>query len=318
MAAKPRIVIALGANALAKWAERLQAVLPEADIVTRDSARATPDPHAPPADYALVWRPHPSLFEEQRRLKAIFNLGAGIDPLTVMPGFPRNVPLIRLEDAGMAGPMAQYALAVVLRYAYRFDDYVRRQAEREWAPRRPRPPSEVDVGVLGLGAIGCIVARTIADQGFRVRGYARTRRDLAGIRVFAGTPELPAFLTGLHVLINVLPLTADTTGILCRAHLERLADGAHVVNIARGAHLNEADLLALLDAGKLAGATLDVFIDEPLPPEHRFWDHPRITVTPHVSGVTLLDESVQQVAHKIRSLERGEPVSGIVDWKRGY
>ena len=315
---KPRIVIALGASALAKWRERLQAALPEADIITRDGARTTADPNATPADYALVWRPHPSLFTEQAALKAIFNLGAGVDALAAMPQFPRSVPLIRLEDAGMAGPMAHYALAVVLRYAYRFDEYARHQAAREWAPRRPRAPGEVEVGVLGLGAIGAVVARTLADHGFRVRGYARSRHELRGVRSYAGGSELPAFLTGLHVLINVLPLTADTAGILRREHLERLAAGAHLVNLARGEHLNEHDLLVLLDAGQLSGATIDVFDREPLPAEHPFWTHPGITVTPHVSGVTLLEDSVRQVAHKIRSLERGEPVSGVVDWTRGY
>ena len=218
----------------------------------------------------------------------------------------------------MARPMAQYALAVVLRQAYRFDEYARCQAAHRWAPRRPHAPGELEVGVLGLGAIGRAVAETIAGQGFRVRGYARTRREVPGVRTYAGAAELPAFLTGLHVLINALPLTSETTGILRREHLERLVDGAHVVNLARGAHLNEDDLIALLDAGKLGGATLDVFQREPLPPEHPFWSHSRITVTPHVSGVTMLDESVQQVAHKIRSLERGEPVSGVVDWTRGY
>ncbi|MGZ9032063.1 MAG: 2-hydroxyacid dehydrogenase [Burkholderiaceae bacterium] len=315
---KPRIVIAVGANALSKWEERVQSALPEADVATRDAERTTADGHATPADYALVWRPHPSFFAEQTRLKAIFNLGAGIDALAAMPEFPRAVRLIRLEDAGMAAPMAQYALAAVLRYAYRFDEYTRTQAERRWAPRRPHAPSQLEVGVLGMGAIGSAIASTIAAQGFRVRGYARTRRELPGIRSYAGAAELPAFLTGVHVLINALPLTADTVGILRREHLVRLADGAHLVNLARGAHLIEDDLLALLDAGKLSGATLDVFAREPLPAEHSFWTHPNITVTPHVSGVTLLEESVQQVAHKIRSLERGEPVSGVVDWTRGY
>lgn len=315
---QPRIVIALGANALAKWSERLHAALPDADIVTRDSGRTTVDEHAAPADYALVWRPDPSLFAEQKRLKAIFNLGAGIDALANMSGLPRSVPLIRLEDAGMARPMAQYALAVVLRLACRFDEYARRQAERQWTPRRPHAPGELEVGVLGLGAIGRVVAETIAGQGFRVRGYARLRREVPGVRAFAGAAELPAFLSGLHVLINALPLTPETKGILQREHLEQLADGAHVVNIARGAHLVDDDLVALLDAGKLGGATLDVFTTEPLQPEHPFWSHPRITVTPHVSGVTVLEESVEQVARKIRSLERGEPVSGVIDWTRGY
>jgi glyoxylate/hydroxypyruvate reductase A len=315
---KPRIVIALGSHGLAKWSERLQAALPEADVTTRSGERDEADEHAAPADYALVWRPHPSFFLEQKRLKAVFNLGAGIDALAAMPEFPRSVPLIRLEDAGMAEPMAHYALAVALRFALRFDEYAKGQAELRWAPRRPRAPAEVDVGVLGLGAIGSVIARTLHGQGFRVRGYARSRRTLAGVTSYAGVVELPAFLTGLHVLVNALPLTADTAGLLRREHLERLADGAHVVNLARGAHLNEGDLLALLDTGKLSGATLDVFVHEPLPADHPFWRHPAVTITPHVSGVTRLEESVGQVAHKIRSLERGEPVSGVVDWTRGY
>jgi glyoxylate/hydroxypyruvate reductase A len=315
---KPRVLLALGAESAAKWCQRLQQALPEADIMIRDAACSTADPHAPPADYALLWRPHPSLFEEQTRLKAVFNLGAGIDALTAIPGFPRKVPLIRLEDAGMARPMAHYALAVVLRYAQRFDEYAQNQQQRRWAPRRPRKPGEVEIGVMGLGAIGATVALTIAAQGFAVRGYARTRHQLESVKCYAGTAELPAFLSGLQVLINVLPLTPDTAGILRREHLQRLADGAHVVNLARGAHLQEEDLLALLAEGKLAGATLDVFDCEPLPPEHPLWTQPGVTVTPHVSGVTLLEESVEQVAHKIRLLERGEPVTGIVDWERGY
>jgi glyoxylate/hydroxypyruvate reductase A len=314
----PRVVVVLEADALPRWQQRLRSVLPEAEIATRDAANRAPDPNAPPADYALVWRPPASFFAEQPRLKAIFNLGAGIDALASMPEFPRSVPLVRLEDAGMAGPMADYALATVLRYAHRFDEYRRQQALRQWAPHRPHAAADVDVGVLGLGAIGAVVAARIVQHGFRVRGYARSPRALAGVRTFAGAAALPAFLSGLHVLINALPLTPDTAGILRREHLERLADGAHVVNLARGPHLVEEDLLDLLDRGKLGGATLDVFAREPLPPDHPFWTHPAVTVTPHVAGVTLVDESARQVAHKIRLLERGEPVSGVVDWTRGY
>jgi glyoxylate/hydroxypyruvate reductase A len=218
----------------------------------------------------------------------------------------------------MAQPMAHYALAAVLRHAYRLDHYARLQAERRWEPHQPPAPEQVAVGVLGLGAIGSAVATTLAREGFAVRGFARSRRSLDGVTTFAGAAELPAFLNGLDVLINVLPLTGDTMSILRREHLQRLADGAHVVNLARGAHLVDDDLLALLDSGKLGGATLDVFTVEPLPDDHPFWSHPCIAVTPHVSGVTLLPQSARQVADKIRALERGEPVTGVVDWTRGY
>ncbi len=174
------------------------------------------------------------------------------------------------------------------------------------------------MGVLGLGAIGGAIARTLAAQGFAVRGFARSRRELPGVRCFAGTPEFAAFLDGLDALVSVLPLTTDNRGILNRAALERLADGAHLINVGRGAHVVEADLLALLDAGKLGAATLDVFAVEPLPPAHPFWRHPRIFVTPHVSAETQVDEAAAQIAAKLARLERGEAVSGVVDRQRGY
>lgn len=313
----PTIVVAVETGVLAKWCDQLQRALPEATIHPRDAGGNTADPGAPRADYAVLWRPHPSFFLEQRHLKAIFNLGAGIDALAALPECPRDVPLIRLEDAGMAQPMAQYVLAAVLRHVYRFDRYAKLQREEVWEPKRPRAPADVAVGVMGLGAIGSSIADTLTAQGFAVRGWARQRRELAGVTVYPAH-ELAQFLDRLDVLVNALPLTAATSGILSRDNLVRLADGAHVINIARGAHLVEDDLLDLLASEKLSGATLDVFREEPLPPAHPFWCHEAIVVTPHVAGVTVVADSVRQVADKIRLLERGMPVSGIVDWKRGY
>jgi glyoxylate/hydroxypyruvate reductase len=313
----PTIVVAVADEALEKWCARLQLEFPDAAIYPRDATRAEVDPAAVAADYALVWRPDASLFAEQPRLKAIFNLGAGIDALAQMPGFPRDVPLIRLEDAGMAQPMASYVLAAALRFAGRLDTYARRQRERRWEPKRPRNPAHVKVGVMGLGAIGRTIAQRLVANDFAVRGYARSPRHVDQVEVFDGS-ALPAFLDGLDLLVNALPLTAETTGILCRANLQRLADGAHLVNLARGAHLVDDDLLELIGSGKLSGATLDVFREEPLPDMHPFWRNEAIAVTPHVAGVTVLEDSVHQVADKIRLLERNLPVSGVVDWKRGY
>jgi glyoxylate/hydroxypyruvate reductase len=313
--AAPAVLIAVEAKALKRWSEALQRELPDAQVFTREATKTVVDATAKTADYAVLWRPHASLFAEQRRLKAIFNLGAGIDALAAMPEFPRAVPLIRLEDAGMAGPMAHYVLAAVLRFMLGLGRYAQDQREHRWAPKRPRAPGDVRIGVMGLGAIGRRIAHTLIDQGFNVRGYVRHARAVDGLTVF---DTLAPFLDGLDVLVNALPLTAETSGILRREHLVRLADGAHLINLARGAHLVDEDLLELLDSGKLSGATLDVFREEPLPPDHPFWTHDAITVTPHVAGVTLVDESVRQVADKIRALESGAAVSGVVDWKRGY
>jgi glyoxylate/hydroxypyruvate reductase A len=313
-----KIVVCASGPAAERYAAALAAHLPAAEIFCRDARRAETDPTAAPADYAVVWRPPPALFEEQRRLRAVFNLGAGVDALLALPNLPPELPLVRLEDAGMAGDLAEYVLAAVLRVYRGFDRYAAQQAQAQWQPRACPPRARYAVGVLGLGAIGSAIARTLAAQGFAVRGFARSRHEVPGVRCFAGADEFAPFLDGLDALVSVLPLTADNRGILNRAALERLADGAHLVNVGRGAHVVEDDLLALLDAGKLGAATLDVFAVEPLPPAHPFWRHPKILVTPHVSAETQIEEAAAQIAAKLTRLARGEAVGGVVDRRRGY
>jgi glyoxylate/hydroxypyruvate reductase A len=275
------------------------------------------------ADVALVWKPPGALFDEQRNLRLIFNLGAGVDALLALPNLPRQVPLVRLEDAGMSEALAEYVLAAVLRVYRGFDRYAAQQRAGRWQPVPLRDRSGFNVGVLGLGVIGGVIAQTLARHGFAVRGFARGARQIDGVQCEAGPldPAAPAcarFLDGLDVLVGVLPLTASTRGALNAALFARLARGAHLVNVGRGAHLNEADLLAALDSGQLGGATLDVFTEEPLPAAHRFWSRPEILVTPHVSAETQIGPSVRQIAAKLAAWQRGHPVSGVVDPLRGY
>jgi glyoxylate/hydroxypyruvate reductase A len=171
---------------------------------------------------------------------------------------------------------------------------------------------------MGLGVLGMRVAQALRHFEFPVLGYSRTPKQLEGVRTFAGEAQLGSFLAASRVLVNLMPLTPDTENLLDRKTLAQLMSGGYVINVARGAHLVDEDLLALIDEGHLAGATLDVFRTEPLPPEHPFWKHPKITVTPHTSARTLRDETVAQIAHKIRALQRGEPIAGVVDRQRGY
>jgi glyoxylate/hydroxypyruvate reductase len=295
----------------------------QADLWWRDAARLEAGAGAQQADVALVWRPPAALFDEQRRLKLVFNLGAGVDALLAMPAFPRDVTLLRLEDAGMSEALAEYVLAAVLRVYRGFDRYALQQRGAQWQPQPLRERSDFRVGVLGLGVIGGAIARTLAGHGFAVRGFARSPRTIDGVRCFSGALDPAAaacagFLDGLDVLASVLPLTAATRGALGTALFARLARGAHLVNVGRGASLDEAGLLAALDSGQLGGATLDVFTQEPLPPAHPFWSRPQILVTPHVSAVTQMRPSVQQVTAGIAAWTRGEPVSGQVDLRRGY
>jgi glyoxylate/hydroxypyruvate reductase A len=182
----------------------------------------------------------------------------------------------------------------------------------------PHPRESFTVGVLGVGVLGAYVARSVASFGLPVRGFSRTARQVEGIDVYAGPAQFDAFLDGVKVLVNLLPHTAETHGVLNAGTFAKLTHGAYLINVARGAHLVEADLLAALASGQIAAATLDVFREEPLPDDHPFWREPRITITPHSSALTLRRESVVQIAAKITALARGEAVSGIVDVARGY
>jgi glyoxylate/hydroxypyruvate reductase len=312
-----RVVLSLPADADACWPDLFRAALPAAQLRVRDPAKPA-DPGAVPADYAVAYGRCESLFDEPNRIKALFTLSAGVAHLLRMPNLPRDVAVIRLEDAGMAEQMVRYVLAAALRLLQCLDVYANQQRAVRWEQHDPRAPESLKAGVMGLGVIGCQVALALAAQGFAVRGFSRTEKALDGVAVFAGDKRLDAFLDGLDFLVAVLPATPATEGILNRRTLSRLADGAHVVNIGRGAALVDDDLIALLDTGKLSGATLDVFREEPLPPGHPFWRRPEVLVTPHISCLTVPEAAVAQVAGKIAQLERGEPVTGVVAFERGY
>jgi glyoxylate/hydroxypyruvate reductase A len=187
-----------------------------------------------------------------------------------------------------------------------------------WSYRKPRNRADFPVGVMGLGVLGERVARALRVFEFPVNGYSRSPKQIDGVRCFAGAEQLGDFLQASRILVNLMPLTPETENILNQASLSKLQAGGYLINVARGRHLVEEDLIALLDSGHLAGAMLDVFRTEPLPAGHPFWQHPKITVTPHTSARTLRDESIAQIAGKILALQRGEPIRGEVDHQRGY
>lgn len=312
-----RVTVCLPRDDAEPWPGLFRVALPEASIDLRQPDSPVVAGTAP-ADYVVAVHPCTTVFAEHPAPKAAFTASAGVGHVLRLPNLPAGVPVIRVEDAGMAPQMVRYVLAAVLRFAQRIDTYASQQRAGEWEQHPPRAASSLAVGVLGLGVIGSAIARALVEQGFAVRGHARAEKRIDGVRSFAGSVGFVPFLDGLDVLVSVLPHTPETTGLLDRATLSRLATGAHLVNIGRGCVLVEEDLLALLDAGKLAGATLDVFRREPLPPEHPFWTRPEITVTPHIAGLTVPAETVAQIAAKIRRMERGEPVTGMVDRARGY
>jgi len=302
-----RILLHYAGRAAGAWHAAFVRALPEAEIVPwapRDTSAF---------DYAIVYKPTPEHAAALARVKAVFNLGAGVDPFLAMPVLPASVALVRLEDAGMAEQMAEYAAYAVLRVFRDFPRYADDQRARRWSPQRRADKSAFRVGVLGRR-----VAATLADLGFPVLGWSRGARAIEGVTTLAGAEGLRALLPRCRVVIALLPRTAETEGLLNRETLSLLPQGAWLVNLARGALVVEPDLVALLDEGRLGGAMLDVFVEEPLPADHPFWHHPRIEITPHVSGLTLVEPSVAQVAGKIRALERGLPITGVVDRERRY
>ena len=274
-------------------------------------------PDSPNADYAIVWQPSQAFFDSQPRLRAVFVAGAGIDSVLSLK-LPDNLPILRLEDAGMAAQMAEYVVHAVLRYFREFDAYAVQATRRHWQERASRSRRNYPVGIMGFGVLAERVARALISLDFDVHAWTRSNRGASNVHLFSGAESLAAFLNASRILVCMLPLTPDTQGIICRKTLDQLQPESYFINVARGAHVVESELLDALNEGRLAGATLDVSRNEPVPPEHPFWQHPRITLTPHIAGATLCAEAVEQILMKIDALERGIPVGGIVDRERGY
>ncbi|EPJ8657358.1 glyoxylate/hydroxypyruvate reductase GhrA [Klebsiella pneumoniae] len=275
-----------------------------------------------PADYALVWHP-PVEMLQGRALKAVFALGAGVDSILSKlrdhpDMLPLSIPLFRLEDTGMGRQMQEYAVSQVLHWFRRFDDYQALKLASRWQPLPEYRADEFTVGIMGAGVLGAKVAESLQPWGFPLRVWSRSRKSWPQVQSFAGQAELGEFLQGTRVLINLLPNTAETAGIINQTLLAQLPDESYVLNLARGVHVVEEDLLAALNSGKLKGAMLDVFSREPLPQESPLWAHPRVAMTPHVAAVTRPMEAITYIAETISRLERWEPVSGQVDRQRGY
>ena len=292
------------------WLDGLRAAFPGAEVAVWSAG-------ALPADYAVVWAPPQQFIDEQTRLKGIFNIGAGVDALLKLRLLP-GVPVVRLDDAGMSVQMAEYVCHAVIRHFREFNGYESDSAEGKWSYRKPRLRADFPVGVMGLGVLGERVSRALAQFDFPVRGWSRSAKVIPGVQCFSGEAGFNDFLAATRILVCLLPLTPETDSIMRQDTLARLQPGGYVINVARGSHLVDEDLIGLIDSGHLAGAMLDVFRTEPLPLAHPFWRHPKINVTPHTSARTLREESIGQIAEKIHALQRGEAVAGVVDPARGY
>jgi glyoxylate/hydroxypyruvate reductase A len=268
-------------------------------------------------EIALAWKPTPGLLASFRNLKLIVSLGMGVDHLLADDKLP-DVAITRIMDDGLVGQMSEYALYWGLWHHRDIEKYAASQRAKTWKPEEFIDSIHRRIGVMGLGTIGQDTARKFAALGFPTAGWSRTQKTLPGVETFHGPSGLPKFLGQTNILVNVLPLTRETRGIMDKTLFAALPKGSFVINMGRGGHVVDEDLLAALDSGHLSGAALDVFNVEPLPPEHPYWAHPRVHITPHMAGYTNPRTASPGVIDNIKALRAGQPLKNTVDAKTGY
>lgn len=295
------------------WTVPLAQLMPELKVAVHGRDSVAPET----VDYTLLFRPPPGFLAQFPNLRTVFSFGAGVDSILADGAYPKHIPLVRFVDELLSRAMAQYCVMHTLILHRRQRDLDSLQCLAKWRMLIPKPASDIRVGILGLGVIGQETAKILRDLGYDVAGWSRTRKDIDGIASFAGR-ERDAFLARSDILICLLPLTPETRGILNRETIMRLPTGAAIINAARGGHQVEHDLLEALDSGQLSHAVLDVFDTEPLPPDHPFWRHPKVTVTPHCAGLSDPNAVARSVTDNIRRIERGEQPLHLVDLERGY
>jgi glyoxylate/hydroxypyruvate reductase A len=296
-----------------RWVSRFRKVDAKLDI------RVWPDTGDPgEIRFAVVWKPPKGVLKRFPGLECIASLGAGVDHVLEDPDLPAGVPITRVVDPSMSQYMSEYVIMAVLNHLRLADFHRERESFGEWKPRMPMLAADNRVGIMGMGQLGGDAAAKLVTLGFPVAGWSRTPKAVEGVEAFYGAGELDRFLARSRFLVCLLPLTPETRGILCRRTFEKLPKGAYVINVARGGHLVEADLLEAIDTGHLTGACLDVFREEPLPEGHPFWAHPKITVTPHISSITNPAVIAPQIADNYQRVMAGKALRHVVNVERGY
>ena len=295
----------------AAWWPALQAALP-GEALVREGADLSG------VEIALVANPRQGLLARLPRLRFIQSLWAGVDRLLADSSLPRDVPLARMVDATMSQAIAQTALWAVLSLHRHHFDYAAQQRRREWRQHPQRRADEVTVAVLGLGEMGRAAALCLAGAGYRVTGWSTRPVALAGVATRSGAQALASVLGEAETVVNLLPLTPATRGLFGSSTFAQMRHGASLINLGRGGHVLEPDLLLALKTGQLRHAVLDVFASEPLAPDHGFWTHPQVCVLPHIAALTDPRSAAQVVARNVNALRSGAPLAHLVDRARGY
>ncbi len=296
---------------LTPWKEAFTKELGENNVITIDELKEGDE-----VTTAVVWNHRVELFQKIPGVKLVASLGAGVDHILSDPTIPENAVITRIISPILSEPMSNYCIGAVLYYKKQFDKYLEDKGAKKWHAEF-EPEREIRVGILGLGELGKDLAGKLHLLGFRVSGLSQSRKKLDGVVSFVSS-EIDDFLSQINLLICMLPATPETKDILSRDLFAKLNKGSFLVNVARGHHQVDQDILDALDSGQLAGAFLDVFPQEPLPKSSGLWTHPKVFITPHIAVVTKIEAAVPQIIRNHRAIENNEDLSGKVDREKGY
>lgn len=307
------IVIIRQDDKIELWKEALRAQDPKIEVY------GYLEPHDKAAvEVALVWKHPKGTLTDYPNLKYIASSGAGVDFLFEDESLPEDLPITRVVDTMLASDMSEYVIATIFSYLKHLQTYRVDQFHKVWSPKPYYRITDFTVGVMGLGALGKVLADDLVRIGFKTQGWARSEKQIAGAVTFAGEHTFDEFLATSQILVCLLPLTDETTGILNTELFNRLPKGAYVINAARGGHMVDADLIAAVNNNHLSGATLDVFHQEPLPETHPFWAHEKINITPHYASVSDTTSVVPQILENYYRSQKGAPLLHLVSKTKGY
>lgn len=292
------------------WANAIRELQPDAELFDYN------EPHDPKkVTYAVTWKHPRGAFSKYPNLEVIASIGAGVDHIISDPEIPKNALITRIIDEQLTRDMSTFVLSLVLDQMRNISLH---HSEKNWKPKPYHTVEEESIGIMGLGVLGKASALTLSQNGFKVSGWAKSKKQIQGITTYHGQKGLLNFLKNTSILICLLPLTSETESILDKELFEKLPKGAYIINVARGEHLVELDLLEMLDKDHLSGASLDVFRTEPLPEEHPFWKHPKVHVTPHIASVTDPKKVVRQLLENYNKMLEKKPLKNVVELKKEY
>jgi glyoxylate/hydroxypyruvate reductase A len=307
------IAIIFNSKAPKKWAETLGKHLPGVLIEVYPNIS---DFNA--VDFALCWKPEQDVLAQFPNLRVIQSVGAAVDHITKTQVIKDNQTITRIVDDNLSHDMFEYLLATVLAQLKNIPTYHNQKEQKLWRPKVYKNIKETTISILGLGSIGAYVAEKLAQSGFKVKGWSGSKKSITGVATFAGEVEMASFLQNTDALINILPVTTQTENIINKNLLMQLNKDAFIINVGRGEHVVEQDLIDVLDSDYLSAAWLDVFRTEPLPLDHPFWTHPKIMISSHTASVTNIDSAALLVVENYNNFLNGKPLKHIASLTKGY